>query len=907
MDLTDFISKNMQTVYGSKGTIKEDVTIVIDNADTLANVYSVNSNINSTDTIIKNESVEIGFDNEISTDLIYNSVAPENTNINEISSLKTADALYLKNKKEQGLNNGIIPKIISSDTIETITNNINPTKNSDRSKTIPTYLNPTDTVIKDESIEVGYSERISIDSIINPITPVNTNINETDSFLKTEIIDETIPTTTTALINKDKTIPKIINPSDSKLKDETVKTGFVGIVDPDTGVASSVRPEDVNVIRYLTPTSLTERNIYNTNLKTGLLKDKLTDKYTTVESIPKNPNQTINILPADNQNINPADHILKDEINKLDESGFLEINVPNNDPSVLQQIVSGASVASIGNTLMKEANTTLSNMTGGLFGKNDDYGHPVQNSTEIQNAKANITKGIDYLLDNSKAYLAGNYVAGLGNQAKGFTSAGGLGGALQNVGTGLSIASTIAASLVNALTQYQYWTADEYANIINVNSNDLSVGDGNKEMTIKAFDKGNLVGREFEPEDGFNTPISMLIPSKKNDGKWESKLDSPKNTYLSVAKDKGSDYNSYEVETSNTNYIKNLRTNNFYSNQDENTGQWSKISGEGTTLSIENIRDASNTYAYKINNDNGLFDNNLNSQIEQMVFKKQQIGFIYVNPVAINGASPFKIPFEFNPILTEGSIEARYSAVSLLSRIGELRSYIGTNALTVSFKTQYLITDGVKNKPSDDNKPAPSGYLENNSVAEKFIGQNYDGLTNNWMDQYTEDYITNLEVAYRSLILPNFSSSDNSLNYARPPTVKIILSTNQEDNGMNPDGGAYELAYPFLSAGGDNSLNSNPETDTGPNHYSNNNILASQFTGNGAPFRYHKTFVVSSLTISKTFESQNAYYDTSGVLRFDGFTVDMTLVETTQTYTDALPDYNIYAQRFGNNFGSIGG
>ena len=871
MDLTDFINKNTQTVYGKKNTIKENIEIVIDTSDNLINTSSNNTNINSTDIVSKNESIEVGSNSKIPSNNI--NVNASNNNIN------TTD----KKLKDETNNY----------------ENINPDFLSNRDHTINNNLNPTDIIIKDEKIVVGFSDRISTDSIMNPISPINNNLNGTDYYIKTETINEAIEIATTSLINRDKTIPRVLNPTDSILKDESMETGFSSIVDPTTGNVSSISPEDVNVIRYITPIPLSEKNIYDVNLKTGLVRNKTTDLYATVETLSTEQNVLINKVVGDNNIINTTNITLKDETSQIDRTNFLEINIPNDNQTMLQQIVSGtATTASIGNTLMKEANNTLSSMTGGLFGKNEDYGHPVQNSTEVQNAKANITKGIDYLLSNSKAYLASNYIEGIGKQAKGFTSAGGLAGGLQNVMTGLSIASTIANSLVNALTQYQYWTADEYANIINVNSKDLAAGGGNKEMTIKAFDKGNLVGREFEPEDGVNTTISTLNPSKKNGGKWESKLD-PKDMNLIGVKNKGNKYNSYEVETSNTDYTKKLHTNKFYSKQDETTGRWSEIREEGT-LSIENIIDPSDIYNYTINTKtpgDNVYKNSL-VYLAQKVIKP--IGFIYVNPVKINSASPFKIPFEFNPILTEGSIEARYSAVSLLSRIGELRSYTGTGALTVSLKTQYLITNGLVNYPSKDSSLpiTPAGFKNADSNTSEWLGGDVS-TENDWANTYTEDYITQLEVAYRSLVLPNFSNSDtHSINYARPPTVKIILSAKKNDDGTLPSGGAYELAYPFL---GSNIVNNNGKY----NGYVNNNILASQFEGASRNFYLHKTFVVSSLTISKTFESQNAYYDESGILRFDGFTVDMSLVETTQAYTDALPDYNIYAQRFGDTF-SVG-
>ena len=865
MDLTDFINKNVQTVYGKKNTIKENVEIVIDTSDNLINTSSNNTNINSTDIVSKNESIEVGSNSKIPSNNI--NVNASNNNIN------TTD----KKLKDETISYG----------------DINPDFLSNRDHTINNNMNPTDTIIKDEKRVVGFSDRISTDSIMNPISPINNNINGTDYYIKTETINEVIEKTTTSLINKDKTIPRVLNPTDSILKDESMKTGFSSVVDPITGNVSSISPEDVDVIRYITPTPLNEKNIYDVNLKTGLVRNNPT-YLTTVETLPTDQNILMNKVVGENNIINTTNVILKDETSQIDRTNFLEINIPNDNQTMLQQIVSGtATTASIGNTLMKEANNTLSSMTGGLFGKNEDYGHPVQNSTEVQNAKANITKGIDYLLSNSKAYLASNYIEGIGNQAKGFTSAGGLAGGLQNVQTGLSIASTIATSLVNALTQYQYWTADEYANIINVNSKDLAAGGGNKEMTIKAFDKGNLVGREFEPEDGFNTPISILTPSKKKNGKWESKLDS-KNMNLIGAKNKGNDYNSYEVETS-IEQLKKIITHDIESSQNETTGVWTPLEFYNIKT-MEEIYDKKDTYAYKINTKTPIDSAYRHSlfYLAQKVIKP--IGFIYVNPVKINSASPFKIPFEFNPILTEGSIEARYSAVSLLSRIGELRSYTGTGALTVSLKTQYLITNGEVNYPSKDagSFKTPAGFGVADSNTDEWLGGDFS-TENDWANTYTEDYITQLEVAYRSLVLPNFSNSDtHSINYARPPTVKIILSSKEKDDGTFPAGGAYELAYPFLGS----TMDSNGKI----NNYTNNNILASQFNGGEKKFYLHKTFVVSSLTISKTFESQNAYYDESGILRFDGFTVDMSLVETTQAYTDALPDYNIYAQRFGNTF-----
>lgn len=258
------------------------------------------------------------------------------------------------------------------------------------------------------------------------------------------------------------------------------------------------------------------------------------------------------------------------------------------------------------------------------------------------------------------------------------------------------------------------------------------------------------------------------------------------------------------------------------------------------------------------------------------------IGFLYVRQIGtIEEVKPYKIPFQFNPEITEGAITAKYNATSFLSRIGEMQSYTGTNSLTLSIKTKYTVL------------ALNEGSAEKTSNISSIKRENTIGA---WNDFYTLNSINEIENAYRSLVLPEFTSSSEGITYIRPPVIKIILVANEKKEGsynekkedfynVETEKNQMEFTYPYLKG-----------KDLYDSIGSKNVFLKSQSKeGN---LRFHKTFVATSVTINKN--TPEAFYirtDTN-TLHYSSFDVDLSLIEVTQDYTDAIPDFKAYYANF---------
>jgi len=267
---------------------------------------------------------------------------------------------------------------------------------------------------------------------------------------------------------------------------------------------------------------------------------------------------------------------------------------------------------------------------------------------------------------------------------------------------------------------------------------------------------------------------------------------------------------------------------------------------------IENIelkqRDYKTIQSYDKNN-----AINENTKIMEDAIKKRKeignIGYLYIKPITdIDGIAPAKIPFEFNPKISEGALQAKYAATSFLSRVGEVQNYTGTSSTTLSISVSYEITsDGTKS----------SNYT-----------------IDSWMNIYTPEYIDKIEAAYRSLVYPYFKEENGSVTYIRPPAVKIILYENEDDISNYDSKMQMEYAYP-------KGMNSSVFIKSQANKL----------------FKQHKTFVATSVTISKNEENKN-FFIKDKVIRYSGFDVEMNLIEVTEDYTDVIPDFITYYNRY---------
>ena len=228
-----------------------------------------------------------------------------------------------------------------------------------------------------------------------------------------------------------------------------------------------------------------------------------------------------------------------------------------------------------------------------------------------------------------------------------------------------------------------------------------------------------------------------------------------------------------------------------------------------------------------------------------------QIGNVYIQQ--IDGSLPGKIPFEFNPQIQESGRGAKFQAISVLSRLGDLQAYTGTESLTINLSTQYIAT------------------AANNSEAEIEL----DG----WMTGFTLVDIQKYELLYRSLTLPDFpdeGSIEAGYQYSRPPTVKIVMGQPQEPSiGNTPF--ANLLTYPRQVI--NNKLSNQPK------------------------YRNYKTFITSNVTINKNLEEMPVFLDDDGyILDAIGYDVSLTLIEVTPSYSDILPTFSDFFRA-----GSYGG
>jgi len=234
-----------------------------------------------------------------------------------------------------------------------------------------------------------------------------------------------------------------------------------------------------------------------------------------------------------------------------------------------------------------------------------------------------------------------------------------------------------------------------------------------------------------------------------------------------------------------------------------------------------------------------------------------EVGSIYVWPIAEDGTiAPKWIPFQFNPTITEAGMAARYTATTILNRIGNLQSFTGTDNLTVSLNTAYV----------------PISRNEN--------------------DPFNIRDIQLIELGYRSLTLPWFSETTqiDGYRYYKPPLIKVIMGhkdyINKSTTGLKTTNSPYSnlLTYP---------------TD----------VLNDKISGE---LRHFKTFIATSCAITR--DDNMPYFmdkietETDGerYLLKDtfGYNISMNLTEITPSYHQIFPNFKDYFSKSNPKFGS---
>ena len=274
------------------------------------------------------------------------------------------------------------------------------------------------------------------------------------------------------------------------------------------------------------------------------------------------------------------------------------------------------------------------------------------------------------------------------------------------------------------------------------------------------------------------------------------------------------------------------------------------------------------------NKTNASLSNIVNAAAEKILdydsrLSKDVLGGLYVEPYynsydsssddsIIQGSlEQFLIPFQFNPVINDGGYEAKYQTEELMGRLLQVRSYVGTNSNTVTIETKYLIT-------TDSDLSVDDRYS-----------------SNNWMNYWDSKKLYEIERQYRKLVLP-FIKSDQGV-FVRPPIVRIQLGYNNEKNNL------MNVSTLF-------------------NYHDITDCFEVTNTLDGATSE--KRYIVTNLQINPIDQNGFDYYidyspesNNKGYLSYRrGFTVSLTLAETTKNFLDTVPNYYNYSKSVSKSF-----
>lgn len=197
----------------------------------------------------------------------------------------------------------------------------------------------------------------------------------------------------------------------------------------------------------------------------------------------------------------------------------------------------------------------------------------------------------------------------------------------------------------------------------------------------------------------------------------------------------------------------------------------------------------------------GVSSNSSSAEVAEMIASLmnknntyKELGRIYIkiNPT-LKISSPQEIPFEFTPIINENANVAKYQSESLLGRIGAWHMYTGTDLGGITLTTTYM--------------PLAPDSLDERENANK----NKQFGLDNWQYYWTQNRINQIELLYRSLVLPTYGK-----DLIKPPIIEIELgekNSNSLDNFFkHPIGGLEEVQNNNQEEGAVNSLTYSEES-----------------------------------------------------------------------------------------------
>lgn len=232
----------------------------------------------------------------------------------------------------------------------------------------------------------------------------------------------------------------------------------------------------------------------------------------------------------------------------------------------------------------------------------------------------------------------------------------------------------------------------------------------------------------------------------------------------------------------------------------------------------------------------------------------------------------YTIPFQFNPVINDGGYEAKYQVEDLMGRILQIRSYTGSNVNTVTLQTKYIATNSDQNLKEDPNGQKNYSY-------------------EHWMEQWTPNALFEIENKYKKLVLPFIYSKYGV--FVRPPIVRINFGYMQGDKNkerVNTEANTKNATISTLFNYGnvDNCLEVTSRIDefTSEKRYIVTNLQINPINADG--FDYYINYSVKN----------NKNDDTKSFRR--GFSVTLTLAETTKNFLDTVPNYYNYSKSISN-------
>ena len=405
------------------------------------------------------------------------------------------------------------------------------------------------------------------------------------------------------------------------------------------------------------------------------------------------------------------------------------------------------------------------------------------------------------------------------------------------------------------------------------NSVSYSITENRIDINIKE-DKENVSENIAFPDFNFNptfAQFNLLDGVMENEGRsvftssqfGQNQRDinlKNRSKFSEVEFDTSFDTSYASFETNENGIMKTSSTSTtFSSDQGENPTIQDLSIQDFFIIEVLELEDVNISY---LNLDGELVEEDVKSAISKKNGEEDVIGQIQVIPIIGNEFSDvlerFNIPFQFNPDIQEGNIQAQYEGTQILSRIGELQSYSSTGNMSLSLSTKYLAMglDGQETIPG----------FETNGIGSAF---------------FTLQKIQAIELAYRSLILPHYPDfdEDKGYRYIKPPIIRVII-------------GDVEEAGPYANLVS----------------YQSNDLIGERFQASGERFgeRIYKSFVVSSVEIKKDINDPEMplYINNNGKLTDTfGYEVSLNLIEVAPSYMDRLPDYRNYYEVYKNIIG----